>query len=123
MVQCIETYAVIGGVAMYAQLFSPEKLARLVPFRVAFSGRHWSRNEEFDLVLLDETRTRAFVGEIKWSREPIAPSLMADLKQRAGRCRALEGVRTTFALISRSGFRPAPKVRRAERYVNLSALG
>lgn len=57
-----------------ADLFRLEPISRVVPFRVAFVGRHWSSTEELDLVLLDETRTRALVPEIKWNRSPVSPA-------------------------------------------------
>ena len=74
-------------------------------------------------MLLDERRERAFVGEIKWSRKPISPGLMANLKRRARACHALRNMRCTYALISRSGFNPPPKRPCGERYIDLSALG
>ena len=42
----------------------------MVPFRVAYAGRHWSETTELDLVLLDQERHCAFVAEVKWTRHP-----------------------------------------------------
>ncbi len=105
-----------------AGLFRRGPLARQVPFEVRYSGRHWSKTEEFDLVLFDKDRKRAMVGEIKWSRKPIHPGLMLDLCRRVKATPVFKQVRLTHALISRSGFRPEPTAGRGERYIDLSAI-
>jgi hypothetical protein len=61
------------GLHRVADLFTAGPLSHLVPFQVRHAGRHWSRDAEFDLVLFDETRRQAFVGEVKWTRRPISP--------------------------------------------------
>lgn len=85
-------------------LFRRPPLNSLVPFQVSFSGRQWSRTEEFDVVLLDAERRNAFIGEIKWSKKPISARLINDLRTRVTRSKIFEGVNRTFALISRAGF-------------------
>ncbi len=111
-----------GVEPILAELFRSGPLSKLVPFRVAHAGRHWSRTEEFDLVLFDRARERVMVGEVKWSRKPVNPDLLADLRRRVETSRVFSGKRTTLALVSRSGFKPAPRRRPAERYVDLSAV-
>jgi AAA+ ATPase superfamily predicted ATPase len=114
-------FVAAGVEPILAELFRTGPLKKLVPFRVAHAGRHWSRTEEFDLVLFDQARERALIGEIKWSRKPVHPGLLADLRRRVEASRVFAGMRLTLALVSRSGFSPAPRTRRAERYVDLSA--
>ncbi len=90
-------------------MFQRGPLRDLVPFEPAFVGRHWSPTEEFDLVLLDRDRRRAFVGEVKWSPAPVPTHLALDLARRVKACDALRGLEVTLALVARSGFRgPEP---------------
>lgn len=84
-------------------------LSKYVPFPVATVGRHWSASEELDLVALSADRDQAFVAEVKWSREPISPSLGSELRRRVQGCQALRGCHVTLALISRSGFTGPPE--------------
>jgi len=107
-------------------LFGPRGLAGLigqVPFVPRHMGRHWSRTAELDLVLLDEDRERAFVGELKWQRRPVSPGVMADLRERVAREPALRDLELTYALLSRSGFTRLPsEVPPDERYIDLGAF-
>ncbi|MBI4872892.1 MAG: ATP-binding protein [Candidatus Riflebacteria bacterium] len=92
-----------------------------VPFVSAYSGRHWSNLEEFDWVLLDHSRTRAMVVEIKWSRAPIrGVGTMKDLARRAAACDALRECSRTHALVSRSGFADRPRSTGDELFVDLT---
>lgn len=99
------------------ELFRRGPLRRFVPFEPAYLGRHWSPTEEFDLVAMDSERSRAVVGEIKWSNTAAPARLAAQLLERIGSCKELQGVDVTPVLISRAGFRGD---RRAEAsYVDL----
>jgi len=102
------------------ELFVDGPWAPLVPFPVAWSGRHWSRHCELDLVLLDAERRRAFVGEIKWSQRPVRMGLLDNLKRRVEGERAFEGMEVTACLVSRQGFGEERELWRDERVVNVA---
>jgi uncharacterized protein len=92
----------------------------IVPFPVDALGRQWGAGSEFDLVALDREGRRAFVAEIKWSREKTDPRLLDDLRRRAEREPAFEGRALTPALISRSGFAGRRRAGKDERLIDLS---
>lgn len=101
----------------------PSGLVGQVPFVPRFLGRHWSRTAELDLVLLDEGRQRAFIGELKWQRRPLSPGVMADLRGRVAREPALRDLELTYAVLSRSGFTRIPSdAPPDERYLDLGAV-
>jgi len=81
-----------------------------IPFPVAHAGRHWGSGSEFDAVYLDAERRRAFILEIKWTREPVGVGTLDDLRRRAARDTVLAPLDRTCAVVSRAGFRgrPAP---------------
>lgn len=76
-----------------------------IPFDVAYAGRHWGPGGEFDAVFLDAERRRAFILEIKWTKDPIGVGSLDDLRQRASRDPALASFDRTCAVVSRAGFR------------------
>ena len=91
-----------------------------IPFEPAYVGRHWSAQEEFDVVAIDHQRTKAFVAEVKWSERPVSSGLLEALRQRIATCEALRGLEVTPAVISRSGFRDHPKA--GDLLIDLSTL-
>jgi hypothetical protein len=88
-----------------AALFRSGPLAELVPFEVAYAGRSWSARAEFDLVMLDETRRRALVVEIKWTTRPVTYASLRALASRVAEEPALSRLDTQCAVVSRHGFR------------------
>ncbi len=104
------------------RLFVESGLAAQAPFPIAMSGRHWSPTAEFDLVLLDEERRRAFVAEVKWSREPVPRTLLDDLRGRVSREADFTGMDVTLAIVSRSGFRGRRGTATDERLIDLSSM-
>lgn len=78
--------------------------ADVIPFPVAYAGRHWGDGPEFDAVYLDVERRRAFVLEIKWTRAPVDVAVLADLRRRVALDRGLAGMECTSAVVSRAGF-------------------
>ena len=96
---------------------------RHLPFEPVYRGRHWGPEAELDLVLMNGDRSRAFVGEVKWSARPVARALLDDLRARAGRVRELERAELCFGLISASGFsQPARKLAADERLIDLGRV-
>lgn len=78
--------------------------------RIKFSsiGRWWQKNEEIDIVGLNEEDKEIYFGEAKWSRKPVGIDVLDDLKRKA----ALvdwnkEKRKEHFMLFSRSGFTDA----------------
>lgn len=77
---------------------------------MAFStiGRWWAKNEEIDLVALDEESKTIWFGECKWSAKQVGKDIYQDLRRKAqlvdwgGRER-----QERFILFSRSGFTTA----------------
>jgi len=76
-----------------------------VPFPVAHAGRHWGPGAEFDAVLLDAERRRAFVLEIKWTKEPVGVEILGALRRKAACDPVLASLDRTCAVVSRAGFR------------------
>lgn len=68
-------------------------------------GRWWQKNEEIDLVALDEESNTIWLGECKWSINPVGEDVYRDLKRKAGLVQwGRENRRERFMLFSRSGF-------------------
>jgi len=71
-------------------------------------GRWWSRNEEIDLVALDEESRTAWFGECKWSGKKVGTDVYQDLRRKSERVEWHAGRRKErYILFSRSGFTPA----------------
>ncbi len=104
-----------------ADLLRSGPWARLVPFDVDAAGRHWGPDTELDLVLLDAERRRAFVAEVKWTRRAVSRSTLDKLRRRVADEPAFEGMGLTYALVSRSGFRPGREPRLDERLLDVSS--
>lgn len=96
----------------------------LVPFEPAHRGRHFGRDAEIDVVLLDETRKRALVAEVKWSKKAATAALFRDLRTRVARVPELAALDLTYAVAARSG--SSAGLRRAlardERFLALSTF-
>jgi AAA+ ATPase superfamily predicted ATPase len=97
-------------------------LADLVPFSPAHVGSYWSPTAQFDAVLLDEERRRAFVVEVKWRRGPTSVALLDDLRRRVGGEAAFDGIETTFALVSRAGFTGQRPLQDDERLIDVTGI-
>ena len=69
------------------------------------AGRWWNREEEIDLVAINEERREILFGEAKWSARPVGIDVYRDLKRKALLVDWHNGERTErFCLFSRSGF-------------------
>ena len=68
-------------------------------------GRWWAKNEEIDLVALDDETKTIWFGECKWSTKQVGEDIYQDLRRKAhlvdwgGRER-----QERFILFSRNGF-------------------
>lgn len=82
--------------------------------RIRFTsiGRWWQRNEEIDIVALDEENKEIYFGEAKWSKKPVGIDILDDLKRKTSLVEWNSGKRTEhFILFSRSGFTDAVRER------------
>jgi AAA+ ATPase superfamily predicted ATPase len=68
-------------------------------------GKWWNRNEEIDLVALDEEASTAWFGECKWSVNKVGIDIFRSLKEKAAQVEWRNEKRhDQFILFSRSGF-------------------
>jgi len=75
--------------------------------RMSFSaiGRWWQKNEEIDLVALDEDNGTIWFGECKWSVNPVGEDIYRNLRRKTGLVVwGTEKRRERFILFSKSGF-------------------
>jgi uncharacterized protein len=71
-------------------------------------GRWWSKNEEIDLVALDEETRTAYFGECKWTGKKVGVNIYEDLMRKSHQVDWHREDRTNrFMLFSRSGFTDA----------------
>jgi len=74
-------------------------------FPMDAAGRWWNREEEIDLVAINEERREILFGEAKWSARPVGIDIYRDLKRKAPLVDWHNSERTErFCLFSRSGF-------------------
>lgn len=84
------------------------------------AGRWWDRNEEIDLVALNEGRKEILFGEAKWSLRPVGIDIHENLKRKARLVDWHVSGRTEhFCLFSRSGFTKAMLERARDENVAL----
>jgi AAA+ ATPase superfamily predicted ATPase len=76
---------------------------KLFPFESI--GRWWDRNEEIDLVAINEGERKILFGEAKWSKKPVGTDIYDDLKRKSRLVDLMRDERTEhFCLFSKSGF-------------------
>ena len=79
----------------------PERLGFL-PEKI---GKYWDRNTEVDIVVLNTSEKRAFVGECKYKRNnAVDRHVLNELRAKVSRIKELEDYDVTFGLFSVSGF-------------------
>lgn len=88
-------------------------------------GRWWQRNEEIDIVTLDEKNREIYFGEVKWSVKPVGVNILEHLIKKATLVKWNTGKRKeNFILFSRSGFSDALRKRaRKEGIILVSVKG
>jgi uncharacterized protein len=68
-------------------------------------GKWWSRNEEIDIVALDEESKTAYFCECKWSNKKVGEDIYRDLVRKSGLMDWFNSERNErFILFSKSGF-------------------
>jgi AAA+ ATPase superfamily predicted ATPase len=90
---------------------------KIFPF--AKIGRWWDRNEEIDIVVLDEAEDKILFGEVKWSNKALGVNIYEDLKRKAKKVEwNKEKRKEYFCLFSKGGFTPDVKrLARKERII------
>lgn len=74
-------------------------------FAIESIGRWWDRNEEIDIVALNEKENRILFGEVKWSNKPVGVDIYENLKRKTGLVQwGKEGRKEYFCLFSKSSF-------------------
>ena len=77
-------------------------------FPILKIGRWWDRNEEIDIVALNDEENAALFGEVKWSGRPVGTDIYENLKEKASRVQwGAPGRKEYYCLFSKSGFTPA----------------
>jgi len=77
-------------------------------FPIDKAGRWWTKNEEIDLVAVNEERKQILFGEVKWSVRPIGTNIYEELRRKANLVDWHSGDRTErYCLFSKSGFTTA----------------
>jgi len=100
--------------AAYEEVCREKCFSLMKEGRMAFTaiGRWWDRNEEADIVALDDEGGTAWFGECKWSRNKVGIDVYEDLVRKAGLVTWRAGARCDrFILFSRSGFTEAMTAR------------
>jgi len=68
-------------------------------------GRWWDRNEEIDIVVLNEEENKILFGEVKWSNKPVGVDIYNSLKRKSLKVELHKDRRNEyFCLFSKSGF-------------------
>jgi AAA+ ATPase superfamily predicted ATPase len=74
-------------------------------FPITKIGRWWDRNEEIDIIALNEEERKIIFGEVKWSNKPIGTNIYEELKRKSQQVDWNKNKRNEFfALFSKSGF-------------------
>jgi AAA+ ATPase superfamily predicted ATPase len=83
-------------------------------------GSWWSRSAELDVLALNQTGKTALVGECKWSINPVGTNVLEDLKSRAGRMAAENGIQhIQYIVFARKGFTDAMRKQASREGIGL----
>lgn len=69
------------------------------------TGKWWNKNEEIDLVAVNQNTNQILFGECKWTEKPLGTNIFGDLKKKAKMVEwNMENRKEYFMLFSKSGF-------------------
>lgn len=86
-------------------------------------GRWWDRQDEIDLVALDEENRTIYFGECRWRGRPVGVKLLDELRGKAAKVDwRRESREERYLLFSRSGFTPALKARSDVMLIGLDEM-
>ena len=89
------------------EILSNAILNEKIPVEFESYGRWWDRNEEIDLVALNNQTNEILFGEVKWSNKPVGTNIYEDLKKKSQRVEwGKKNRKEYFALFSKAGFTP-----------------
>ncbi len=78
---------------------------KAIPFYSLKIGRWWHRDEEIDVVALNNEENKIMFGECKWTNKPIGMKVIADLERKAKKVKWKNQKRKEYyALFSKVGF-------------------
>lgn len=99
-----ESFQILVAIA-YEQVCRQLLLEILGNFRFEKIGKWWDRNEEIDIVAVNEETKEIIFGECKWSEKPVGTNIYEDLKRKAELVDWQTDKRKEyFILFSKSGF-------------------
>lgn len=74
-------------------------------------GRWWDKNEEIDIVALNEATNEILFGEVKWSKKEVGTNIYEELKRKSQKVEwGRKDRKEYFCLFSKSGFTPRMKL-------------
>lgn len=74
-------------------------------FPISKIGKWWEKNEEIDVIALNEEEKKILFGEVKWRNKPIGVNIYEDLKRKSQLVEWNKGKRKEyFCLFSKRGF-------------------
>jgi AAA+ ATPase superfamily predicted ATPase len=95
-----ENYERVSGEILFNAILE-EKLS--VKFETY--GRWWDRNEEIDLIALNNRTNEILFGEVKWSNKVVGTNIYEDLKRKSQKVEwGKKNRKEYFALFSKTGF-------------------
>ncbi len=78
---------------------------RTLPFPLQRVGRWWDRQDEIDVVGVNDEANAILFAEVKWSAKPLGTDILRDLREKSTRVTwGRRDRREAFALFSRKGF-------------------
>lgn len=89
------------------EIFLDSIVNERLPFNFESHGRWWDRNEEIDLVAINNSTNEILFGEVKWSDKLVGINIYEALKSKATKVIwGRKNRKEYFALFSKSGFTP-----------------
>jgi uncharacterized protein len=81
-----------------------------IPVVFEACGRWWDKNDEIDLVAINNAANEILFGEVKWSNKPLGTNIYVNLKEKSKKVAwGKKDRRERFILFSKSGFTPDMK--------------
>lgn len=95
-------------------------LNKKLPVEFSTCGRWWDKNEEIDLIALNNQTNEILFAEVKWTNKSVGANIYEDLKRKSQKVEwGKKDRREYFALFSKSGFTPAMKTMAAKENIYL----
>lgn len=95
-----------------------KNMDRFFPFTVI--GRWWEKNEEIDIIAVNQKENSILFAEVKWSEKPVGIDIFESLSQKARKVVwGKKGRREYFCLFSKNGFTEAMRNKSQEVGVSL----